>query len=398
MLTVNVVSHGDNKTINGSLNGAKFNVPFSAELFAGLKVKETELASIEDVTMFDAWTLEVKALLENKEVDIIVTACPDLIKNPKTGFYFVKVVDNGVEKVSKTPVPEKLVAIILESVEKEIDPTPLVKAWIRFLRNPNFTPRKAERFVDYITSVIVDTEEVRRLIDEEGFTAEVATARSIYNDVAITQEGLIVAKKYAKLLTEGWVIDAETNKAKKAPLYPMTPDTIDFHSGKITKGEAVLPEFAEELFFEPPVQGTSGDEFLSGDNKGHLIAVGKKHTLEKWSQVNTNDDTTCVKGLHVGGWRYVSSYKGLNCQLLECFVDPAEIGAICDVNRNSDGAIRVREYFVYGAVEGRNKGIYHSSKYAAMKDTEWDAYKKEAVENSNKLVAKITDAANELGL
>ncbi len=393
MLTVNVISHSDSKTINGSLNGVKFNVPYSAELLASLKAKETELATIEDVVTFDAWSAEVKALLENKEVDIIVTACPDLIKNPKTGYYFVKVGD----KVSKTPVPEKLVAIILESVEKEIDPTPLVKTWIRFLRNPNFTARKAEKFVDYITSVIVDNEEVIRLIDEEGFSEETATARSMYNDVAITQEGLLVAKKYAKLLTEGWIINEE-NKAVKAPLYPKTPDTIDMHTGKITKGESILPEFSEELFFEPPVQGTGGDEFLSGDVKGHLIAVGKKHTLEKWDQVNTNDDTTCVKGLHVGGWRYVSSYKGLNCQLLECFVDPAEIGAICDVSAYSDGAIRVREYFVYGAVEGRNKGIYHSSKYAAMKDAEWADYKAKAVENSNKLLADIAEATEDLGL
>jgi hypothetical protein len=105
-----------------------------------------------------------------------------------------------------------------------------------------------------------------------------------------------------------------------------------------------------------------------------------------------------VKGLHVGGWRYVSSYKGLNCQLLECFVDPAEIGAICDVSAYSDGAIRVREYFVFGAVEGRNKGIYHSSKYAAMKDAEWATYKAEAIANSNKLAKQVATDAEELGL
>ena len=97
------------------------------------------------------------------------------------------------------------------------------------------------------------------------------------------------------------------------------------------------------------------------------------------------------------GWQYVSSYKGLNCELLECFVDPAEIGAICDIS-HSDGAIRVKEYFIYGAVAGRTKGIYHSSSYAAMKDEEWLDYKKKAVEAANKLLDTVQDALDTLGM
>ena len=90
------------------------------------------------------------------------------------------------------------------------------------------------------------------------------------------------------------------------------------------------------------------------------------------------------------GWQYVQSYKSLDCQLLECFVDPCEIGAICDLSENSDGAIRVREYFVYGAVAGRTKGIYHSSKYAAKKDAEWLEYKKAAIEQVNGVVERLS--------
>lgn len=286
----------------------------------------------------------------------------------------------------------------MESVEKDIDPTPIVKAWVRFLRNRNFTNYKAAKFADYITSLIVDMEEVNRLMEEEGYSKDSAVERATYNDVAITQEGLLVTKKYARLLTEGWEIDQETNKAVKKSLYKKEDDKINMQTGVITKGKDILPEFTEELFFEPPLMGTGGDAFLSGDDEGHMIAVGKKHTLKEWSMVNTNDDTSCVKGLHVGGWNYVSCYKSLNCQLLECFVDPMEIGAICDVREGSDGAIRVREYFVFGAVEGRTKGIYHSSKYAAMKDAEWDEFKKEAVENANKKVKDFTESVDSIGL
>lgn len=57
-----------------------------------------------------------------------------------------------------------------------------------------------------------------------------------------------------------------------------------------------------------------------------------------------------------------------------------------------DGALREKEYFIYGAVEGRTKGIYHSSKYAAIKDTEWEAFKAEAV----KVSADLSEAANNL--
>ncbi len=92
------------------------------------------------------------------------------------------------------------------------------------------------------------------------------------------------------------------------------------------------------------------------------------------------------------GWQYVASYSELNAQLLECFVDPADIGAICDIERpGSDGAIRCKAYFTYGAVNGRTKGIYHSSKYAAMRDDLWSEYKQAAVDAAEKVKADDID-------
>jgi hypothetical protein len=83
--------------------------------------------------------------------------------------------------------------------------------------------------------------------------------------------------------------------------------------------------------------------------------------------------------------------------LLECFLDPAEIGAIVDLDYG-DGAIRCREYFIYGAVEGRTKGIYHSSSYAKLKDAEWEDYKAEAVKAANAKVKEVQATAADLGL
>jgi len=391
MLTINVTSFEGNKRINGTLNGETYNVSFNADTYESLKDYQKDLETIDNIEDYEAWVEDVNKFLAGlDEGDVVTTACSDLMKDEKTGKYHVKV---GT-KVSKIPVPQPIVDVILESVDKEIDPTPIVKAWIRFLRNPNFYAGKAEMFADYITALIVDDEEVKRLVEEEGYTYEKAIARATYNDVAITQEGLIVAKKYARLLTKGWVIDPETNEAVLKDLYDKKV-TVDQWSGEVTE-EIELPEYNEELTFEPPIMGRSGDAFYCIDpsievedvKQDHIIKVGKVIGLDSWNKVDTADNFFGRPGLHVGGLRYVSSYKALNNQLLECFVDPAEIGAFVD---GEDYAMRVREYFIYGATKGRNKGIYHSSKYAAMKDAEWAEYKKEAIENANKALEKATD-------
>jgi len=384
MLTLNVVSYGDSKRINGTLNGNTFNVEFSKETYTALVAAQNDYAQISDITVFDEWVVKVTAILNATPGEtIITTACKDLMYDKAKGKYYLK----AGSKVSKKAIPQALVDVILESVEKEIDATPIIKAWTRFLRNPNFTDDKAELFANYITAIVIDEEEVDKLMEEEGFTFEKAVERASYNDVSITQHGLIVTKKYAKLLTKGWVIDEKTNQPVKADLYP-TSKTVDSLTGAVTEVVS-YPEFAEELTFEPPVQGRSGDAFFCGDQKEHVIKVGQVHKLEAWSQVNTNDNAFCVKGLHSGGIRYVQSYKGLNCQLLECFVDPAEIGAICGLDGGNDGAIRSKEYFVYGAVKGRTKGIYHSSHYAAIKDAEWEQMKSDAIKASEE---KLQDA------
>lgn len=396
MLTTNVIAVEEGlKVIVGTIDGEKYNVPYSDELLKTLKDKQAVYETLGTSEEYEAWVLTVQDILFSADnaTDTITDVCKDLVKDAKTGNYYVTHTDDkGIVHTSKIPVPDRLVNTILESVDKNLDPTPVIKAWVRFMRNPNFTPAKAERFANYITALVIDDEEAERLEMEEGFTRSQAEARATYNDVMLTTEGLVVCKKYAQLLTEGWFIDAETNKAVRKPLYPKQDDTIDVQTGVITVGETIFPEFNEELMFQPPVMGTGGDEFFCGDRAGHLIKVGQKHALESWNQVNTNDNTNCVKGLHIGGISYVSSYKGLNCQLLDCFVDPSEIGAICDLSASSDGAIRVREYFVYGATTGKNKGLYHSSRYAAIKDSEWEAFKAAAIDQVNEQIATFMSA------
>ena len=50
------------------------------------------------------------------------------------------------------------------------------------------------------------------------------------------------------------------------------------------------------------MMGTGGDAFYCEGangftNPGHFIKVGCTHRLSSWDEVNTNDNSTCVKGL-----------------------------------------------------------------------------------------------------
>jgi hypothetical protein len=52
----------------------------------------------------------------------------------------------------------------------------------------------------------------------------------------------------------------------------------------------------------------------------HVIKIGKIHALTAGFQVNTNDNQSCVKGLHLGGHYYVKSYNGVSSYLVDCLL------------------------------------------------------------------------------
>ena len=96
--------------------------------------------------------------------------------------------------------------------------------------------------------------------------------------------------------------------------------------------------------------------------------------------VNTNDDQSCVPGLHVGGLKYIAWYSG---EIHNVFVDPMHVGAVPD---SQDGAIRCLQYFVHSSLSGVNGSMYHSSTYASMTDDEWEEMKDSLIEEqTNKI-------------
>lgn len=375
MITLNVV--GD--SISGSFGGKHFGVSFDQDTYdqmLKLQTQANEAESVEDVKKileaFEPLTVEdFKKTIEG--------ASPYLHFNPKTGETFLKY--NNV--VSNVPMPKGFVDRLNESIEKNIDILPMIKFWVRTLRNPKLTPDKLGRIVDYINATYVDMTAAEELMDEQGLSYEVATERSTRIQVPITQEGLLQTYKVSReKMTK---FDSATGEVVDRYVA-----TFDEETGLKSYAE---PEFAEDRTFEPAVQGTSGDPFSCGATEGHIIKVGHIHALASWDMVDCNDQRSCVKGLHVGNLDYIRGYQNDNTVTHNVFVDPMFIGA---VPGGHDGAIRCKEYMVYDTFAGVTKSLYRSSEYASKTDLQWAEMLAEAVEKNEKFKKEVQEDLDEV--
>ena len=306
--------------------------------------------------------------------------------NPVTKEFFLKC--DG--KISNVPMPQALVDRIYESMDKGIEFMPLIKMWTRWLRNPILIEKGgtefSEKFFNFVNMKYVHPAMMKDLIENHGLTEEVAEKRATMYQMKITSEGLLNGYKVSREILHKF----DTETGEKVDRYKRTfnPDT-----GEI-EGDG-LPEHVEDRLFEPAVMGSGGDAFYCEGVNGygspqHFIKVGCRHRLPDWSHVDTNDNRSCVKGLHLGGLKYIACYSG---EIHNIFVDPMHIGAVPDDNT---GAIRCLEYFVHSSLVGVNGSIYHSSTYAAMTDEQWADMRQEAIaeyseckESCDKSVAEL---------
>lgn len=294
MLTINIIKTAKVKTISGTVGTDKFSCNYSDEILEQLKEKQNEFESIKEVEAYEIWVAQVKEIVESKiQNPLEESAVEDIYFNSVKGTYHLK----GKNKISKIAIPELLIQKMFDAKDKGLSVIPLVKAWARFLRNPNFSEHKAYLFSKYITAEIIDTDMVDKLVEEEGYTFEAAVARSRFNEVTITNQGLIQTRKYVTLVTEGYEVN-EKNEVVKVPLFKTTK-TVDKISGVVSE-VTDTPEFSEEFYFLPAVQGTGGDAFMCNGNLGHTLQVGHEVYLEKWSQIDVRDEVNCVRGLHSG--------------------------------------------------------------------------------------------------
>jgi hypothetical protein len=377
------------ENITGSVNMKTFGIPYSLEIYNTMATLKKEADQVETMEELQGIIEQFEMLTKQDYKATVETACPDLHVNSATGKFYLKL-KNGV--ISQRAIPQPIVDRILKSVEDKIDPQPLIKACIWMLRNPVYSDEKFRRFANYVNYKSVDGPYRDQLINEEGVSPEVATARATVFQTPITQEGLICTYKVSKeLLTK---FDKETGESM-----PRNGEsTYDEETGEEIVAQA--PNHVEDRVFYPVAMGLDGGdafmcESLFGEGKlGHLIRVGNRHFLpEGMNQVDTRDDRSCVKGLHCGNLDYIRGYEGRDCETHNVFVSPMNIGAITD---DGSGALRVTEYFVHSSKAGNNRGIYHSSHYASKTEDQWETLKAEAIANAEELQAELDKEVREI--
>ena len=372
MITINVI---DDK-ICGSYGETPFAVEYSKELYKKMQELAEQSASITTTEEYNNLLDSFAPLTIVDYTKTIETKCEHIHVNT-TGDFFLK--HNGV--VSSIPMPQALVDRIFESIDKDISFDPLVKMWTRWLRNPILRRKMkqgwgqdfCERFFNFMNMKYVHPKMKEDLMENHGLSEEASDKRATMYQMKITQEGLLNGYKVSSEILHKFNSETgeEENRYKR---------TFNIDTGEID-GEG-LPEHVEDRLFQPSMMGSSGDAFYCEGpngyaNPGHFIKVGCTHRLDDWSKVNVNDTVSCVKGLHIGGLKYIAWYSG---EIHNIFVDPMHIGAVPD---DVDGAIRCKQYFVHSSLAGVNGSIYHSSTYAAMTDAEWDNMRAKAVEEKS---------------
>jgi hypothetical protein len=380
-----------NDKITGSYDKKDFSIPYSEETFTKMKDLEETLEGATTREDYVAIIAEFEKLTVLKPFDWIVSkASNDLYISEKTGKMHLK----SKGKITSIPMPDTLKDRIILSAEKGIDFTPLIKFWIRFLRNPVLRGYDAihqedfsYRVFSYIDMIYTDPKKVKELIEKEGLSYDKATELAGTYQVKVTKEGLLAGYKISEEID--WKFDTATGEKINRYTQVFNEDTGEL------EGDGRSDLTNEQRLFRPAVMKDGGDAFYcegpNGSNKlGHIIKVGCTHRLEDWSQVNTNSNSVCVKGLHIGGIHYISGYGGIIHQV---FVDPSHIGAVCD---HETGAIRCIQYFVYDSFAGVNGSIYHSSTYAAKTDAQWETEKVEILKDYKELNEKAESEQDEI--
>jgi len=359
--------------IVGSYGDKPFSVPMDEQIYAQLMHVSKTTNTATTMEEYNNGLETFERLVQVDYTQVIADGANGLIYvNPVTKEFFLKQGEN----VSKVPMPQALVDRIYESIDVGADYMPLIKMWTRWLRNPILMKKGgtdfSNRFFNFVNMKYVHPKLRQELMENHGLTEEVAERRATMYQMKITQEGLLNGYKVSTEVLHKY--DSETGEEVDRYKRTFNPDTGEIDS----EG---LPEHVEDRLFQPSIMGFRGDAFhcegINGTGLGHFIRVGCTHYLDSWTQVNTNDNASCVKGLHVGGLKYIAWYSG---EIHNVFIDPMHVGAVPD---DVDGAIRCKQYFVHSSLSGVNGSIYHSSTYAAKTDEEWKEMREELIKEWN---------------
>lgn len=379
-----IIVNRTEELITGSVNGEQFGVSFDEAKYNTMLALRDKADRAKTMEEMQAIVTEFIPLTKESYKELVETKTPYLVVNKHSNKFYLRYAN----KVSSKSLPQVFVDKILKSVEKNIDITPLIKCWARYMRpvpgRPAYTEQRAKLFAEYIGASYTNTDLTNKL-KGEGLADSVARERATTSQVSITMEGLLVCYKVSREIRKKYDLNENEEVIEKSRY----KKNVDPDTGYITYDE---PSYAEDRLFEPYCMGQRGDEFFCGnDKKGHFIRVGFPIYLEKWEQVGEPGQ----KGLHCGGLNYIAGFQGGEGAVTHnIFVDPMDIYGIAGVGFGNDGAMTVKRYFVYSTFGGVNKSIYHSSEYAALTDLEYEKLVQEAVDAT---AAKKEELNNLLG-
>ena len=382
MISINVIGN----LISGSYGNTPYSRNYEKDIYEQmleLAEQADNAATVEEYNgILSEFSLLITEDLNEKLPHAEFAGGVTLFKDA-AGRYFIKF-DDGI--IIDIPLPVALVNRVFDSLDVGISPEPLFKLWMRWCRNPILRKKIKDgrgddfsrRFFEFIDMKYVHPKLKKELMEEHGLSEEVAAERATMYQVKITKEGLVNAFKVSREILHKY--DAETGE--EVPRYQRT---FNIDTGEIESDG--LPEHVEDRLFEPAVW-PHGDKFYCEGANGYsepqsFIKVGCTHRLPSWDMVNTDDERSCVKGLHVGGLRYIAWYTG---EIHNVFVDPMHVGA---VPNSEDGAIRCLQYFVHSSLAGVNGSMYHSSTYAALTDEQWEEIKTDIIADYNKIADEV---------
>lgn len=361
MITYRKLEH----TITGTIDGKPFNLPRT----------EAIEAIVKDYA--DNGVLEADFMTFVKECRSQEVAGSNeyLTYNPTTKEYFLRYKNVRSDK----PIPQALVDFIEKSYDKDIDFMPMIKTWARLLTNPRYTLEMGKYFAEYVDTKFTDYTESDRLEAEEGFTSEASVELSTYNDIAITQEGLLATYKVAEEVT--WEYEMVKNEygnytKERKDKYETIPAIVDKTTGKVlTPEKFATPPHKEDMLFTPAIW-KNGDDFYSGKTLGYIYEIGKMQYLPKDAKRNLRNSSG-GGGLYIGGLHYIDNFRNDERKVLTCFVNPGDILSF----QGEGHAIRVDALFPNNVwdTDVPLKGIYHSSDYDSLSTDRLNTLIKEAV-------------------
>jgi len=368
-------------TIAGTVEGKPFNMAKTDHNLAYLENAVEEELGAEEVLAYVKTSRNHEIALSNKY----------LIFKPLTNEYFLAF--EGYR--SKQAIPQVLRDIIENSYDKDIDFMPVIKAWALLLTNPRYTPKMAEYFSIYLATNFVDEEEVTRLMEEEDYDEKIARTLATYQDIALTQEGLLATYKVAEIVTWKYMMELQDDGSYLKVMndsLKRIPAVIDTVTGEILEEEKFeKPDTKEEFIFTPAIC-KSGHKFYSGDQIGYIYQVGKMQYLPEEAPRNLSN-TFGGGGLYIGGLNYVKGYRSSGTHVLTCFVSPADIISFQDLGH----AIRVDALMPNNIWDetATLAGTYHSSDYGKMSEERLDVLVKNATEKGVSILEEQTNSDNE---